>query len=255
MRARIFKALETVPTVPTVPADRPEAGLTGADDPALAALIGMADEMAATMVADVTDDAVRRIGRLMTARVLKADAGGLWHVLMCQPQSEMAVALAVVEIGADAFVPHVWTRRRVSRHSKRVRAVPRPWLPGFVFFRWPSVASATPPKWSLIRGITEAVTKRRLVRDWIAFGGQPSAVHPDDMRRLVEMACAARPHVVAAEARKRLQPGTTARIQDGAFAAHDMRIDTVDGGAAHGWVRLFGGDVRVSVPIEQFIRR
>ena len=191
----------------------------------------------------------------LIATLMQADSAGLWHAAMVPSGREARAGEAIREIGADAFVPHTYVKVRSSRHAKRTRSVPRVWLPGYVFFRWgvgPLTDAA--PRWDRLREATDAAGQR-LVLDWIRFAGRPAAVHPEDMKRLIDLSGAARPHVVASAVRKRLAAGDAATLKAGPFAGFDVRIEDVQGEHATFWVRVFATETKATAPLDQFVAR
>lgn len=191
------------------------------------------------------------------APILTADPAGLWHVAIVADGREARAALAIRELGADAFVPMTYVKVRVARHARRTRSVQRVWLGGYVFFRWRAGPAPVDhaPRWDLMKSIEDVATGERYVRGWITFGGRPAAVHPEDMVRLVAISGAQRPHVVAGQVRARIKAGQTATLKSGPFAGFDVRVEEVRGEHAVFWVRLFGTETRSTAPLDQFVAR
>jgi transcription antitermination factor NusG len=189
------------------------------------------------------------------ARLMQSDGAGLWHAAMVPSGREARAGLAILDLGCDAFVPYTYVRVRSSRHAKRMRTVPRVWIPGYVFFRWGvgPIADAG-PRWDLLRDTKDA-GGARLVLDWIRFGGRAAVVHPEDMRRLIDVSGSARPHAVAGAVRKRLAAGDAATLKSGPFSGFDVRIEDVQGDHADFWVRLFAGEVRGKAHLSQFVEK
>ena len=160
----------------------------------------------------------------------------IYYALMTAPQRDADVKADLESSGYRVLMPTEKVWRCVSAISKKQKLVTCPLFPRYLIFGYPGGVP-----WYHLEGV-------RHVTGVVGFDGKtPAVVSAKDMRAVLFMLPPTRavlnPH-------RAVKAGDLAKIKMGSYAGHIVKVKGLNERKASIFLRLFGTDREVEIPVE-----
>ena len=159
----------------------------------------------------------------------------MWYAYATEPAKELKAREILTRLGYECALPVETRKKRISRHAKKTVEYAKPLLVGYIFIRIPP----TVPWWALF--------EYRIVRSVVGIDGQPTAICPEAIGRL--MAISEQEH----DTSPRYAAGDDIKLTSGPLMGFKGRVQKVRGNQATVLFKMLGADRECWIDLDNVV--